>query len=148
MFAFSLVANSSWNDSPLIRSWGGAENIGKDPIIPHLFALFPWSSWLSAVNSWHPSLTGWLIGSQDGAPAATLIVSTLLSQFKQEEMEKYIGETLAAGLLRASFLGFVAQQGHLSLEPTKVSAVEEWPTPSSCKQLQHFMNFAIFFIVS
>lgn len=36
-----------------------------------------------------------------------------------------------------SFLGFVVQVFHLSPDPAKVSAVAEWPTPSSRKQPQY-----------
>lgn len=34
------------------------------------------------------------------------------------------------------FLGLVVQQGQLSQDPAKVSALAEWLTPSCCKQLQ------------
>lgn len=39
-----------------------------------------------------------------------------------------------------SFLGFIVKQGQLSPDPVKVQAVEEWPTPSTWKQLQQFLG--------
>ena len=44
-----------------------------------------------------------------------------------------------------SFLGFVLAQGKLQPDPAKVRAVEEWPTPSTRKQLQRFLGFANFY---
>ena len=40
-----------------------------------------------------------------------------------------------------SFLGFMIAQGKLQLDPAKIWAVEEWPTPPTWKQLQRFLGF-------
>lgn len=44
-----------------------------------------------------------------------------------------------------SFLGFVIAQGGLEMDPAKVKAVVEWPTPQSRKELQRFLGFANFY---
>lgn len=44
-----------------------------------------------------------------------------------------------------SFLGFVLAQGKLQPDPAKIRAVEEWPSPSTRKQLQRFLGFANFY---
>ncbi|XP_078798004.1 uncharacterized protein LOC101158741 isoform X1 [Oryzias latipes] len=41
-----------------------------------------------------------------------------------------------------SFLGFVIAEGEVRPEPAKISAVVNWPTPESRKQLQRFLGFA------
>ena len=44
-----------------------------------------------------------------------------------------------------SFLGFVISKGELRMDPAKVSAVADWPTPTNRKQLQRFNGFANFY---
>ena len=44
-----------------------------------------------------------------------------------------------------SFLGFVVSQRGLEMDPAKVKAVVEWPTPQSRKDLQRFLGFANFY---
>lgn len=44
-----------------------------------------------------------------------------------------------------SFLGFIISPNKVIMDPSKVSAVSEWPTPSDRKQLQRFLGFANFY---
>ncbi len=44
-----------------------------------------------------------------------------------------------------SFLGYIAAQGQLLPDPSKIQAAMEWLTPTSCKQMQHFLGFAYFY---
>ena len=44
-----------------------------------------------------------------------------------------------------SFLGFIISQGELRMDPAKVSAVADWPTPTNRKQLQRFLGFSNFY---
>lgn len=44
-----------------------------------------------------------------------------------------------------NFLGYVVEKGQLRPDPVKVKAVEDWPTPSTRKQLQRFLGFANFY---
>lgn len=44
-----------------------------------------------------------------------------------------------------SFLGFVVERGQIRSDPAKIKAVEEWPTPTTRKQLQRFLGFANFY---
>ncbi|XP_068508006.1 uncharacterized protein tctn1 isoform X2 [Syngnathus scovelli] len=44
-----------------------------------------------------------------------------------------------------SFLGFIVAPGKVEMDPAKVSAVTEWPTPDSRKKVQQFLGFANFY---
>lgn len=44
-----------------------------------------------------------------------------------------------------SFLGFVLSEGEIQMDPAKVSAVAEWATPRSRKEVQRFLGFANFY---
>ncbi|XP_061550331.1 uncharacterized protein LOC133411694, partial [Phycodurus eques] len=44
-----------------------------------------------------------------------------------------------------SFLGFVLAQGEVKMDPCKVDAVINWPTPTSRKDVQRFLGFANFY---
>ena len=43
------------------------------------------------------------------------------------------------------FLGYIIERGQVKADPEKIKAVTAWPTPSTRKQLQRFLGFAIFF---
>nr|XP_033466077.1 uncharacterized protein LOC117246330 [Epinephelus lanceolatus] len=47
--------------------------------------------------------------------------------------------------LSVSFLGFVLAEGEVRMDPLKVSAVQDWATPSNCKEVQRFLGFANFY---
>lgn len=44
-----------------------------------------------------------------------------------------------------SFLGFIVASGRVQMDPAKVNAVAEWPTPDSRKKVQQFLGFATFY---
>ena len=44
-----------------------------------------------------------------------------------------------------SFLGYIISQGQIEMDPAKVSAVAEWPSPPTRKRLQQFLGFANFY---
>lgn len=44
-----------------------------------------------------------------------------------------------------SFLGFIIEQGQLKPDPEKIRAVQEWPVPTTCRNLQRFLGFAKFY---
>ncbi|KAI4890447.1 hypothetical protein NFI96_003606 [Prochilodus magdalenae] len=46
---------------------------------------------------------------------------------------------------RVSFLGFIVSKGTLAMDPAKIRAVQDWPRPSSLKEVQRFLGFANFF---
>uniref|UniRef100_A0A8D0CUG7 Gypsy retrotransposon integrase-like protein 1 n=1 Tax=Sander lucioperca TaxID=283035 RepID=A0A8D0CUG7_SANLU len=56
---------------------------------------------------------------------------------KMEKCEFHVSNT--------SFLGYMIAQGELRMDPAKISAVTDWPAPSTRKQLQRFLGFANFY---
>lgn len=46
---------------------------------------------------------------------------------------------------KVSFLGFIIEEDSIKMDPSKVSAVANWPTPSCKKQVQQFLGFANFY---
>ena len=56
---------------------------------------------------------------------------------KAEKCEFHVSST--------SFLGFILGPDQIMMDPAKVSAVADWPTPSSRKKVQQFLGFANFY---
>ena len=48
-------------------------------------------------------------------------------------------------LSTVTFLGFIVSPGKVEMDPAKISAVAEWPTPTSRKKVQQFLGFANFY---
>ena len=46
---------------------------------------------------------------------------------------------------KTNFLGYVISTGNVGMDPEKVKAVEEWPTPTDRRGLQRFLGFANFY---
>ncbi|XP_071210165.1 uncharacterized protein [Salvelinus alpinus] len=46
---------------------------------------------------------------------------------------------------RVQFLGFVVEPGRVQMDPKKVGAVADWPTPKSVKEVQRFLGFTNFY---
>ncbi len=46
---------------------------------------------------------------------------------------------------QVQFLGFIIMPGHVQMDPRKVQAVTDWPTPSSVKEVQRFLGFTNFY---
>ncbi|KAK3515731.1 hypothetical protein QTP70_030176, partial [Hemibagrus guttatus] len=46
---------------------------------------------------------------------------------------------------QVQFLGFIVEPGCIQMDPQKVQAVTDWPTPSSVKEVQRFLGFANFY---
>lgn len=44
-----------------------------------------------------------------------------------------------------SFLGYIISSDGVSMDPAKISAITEWPTPRTIKELQQFLGFANFY---
>lgn len=44
-----------------------------------------------------------------------------------------------------SFLGHIISHKHIQMDPSKVAAVTNWPTPATRKELQRFLGFANFY---
>ncbi|KAK3520041.1 hypothetical protein QTP70_011913 [Hemibagrus guttatus] len=46
---------------------------------------------------------------------------------------------------QVQFLGFIIKPGQIKMDPQKVQAVVDWPSPSSVKEVQRFLGFANFY---
>lgn len=46
---------------------------------------------------------------------------------------------------QVKFLGFVIEPGQIQMDPQKIQAVVDWPSPSSVKEVQRFLGFANFY---
>ena len=44
-----------------------------------------------------------------------------------------------------SFLSFIINAGNIRMDPAKIKAATDWPTPSTCKELQRFLGFPNFY---
>ena len=43
-----------------------------------------------------------------------------------------------------TFVGFLVPKSGIGMDPAKVAAILEWPTPTSVKEIQSFLGFANF----
>ena len=44
-----------------------------------------------------------------------------------------------------TFVGFLVSKDGIGMDPAKVAAIMEWPTPRNVKQVQSFLGFANFY---
>ena len=75
-----------------------------------------------------------------------LIDRTIYVLRKLEEHNLYIKPEKCEFLVsRVSVLGFVIDNGTVSMEPQKVSGIAEWPPPENVSQLRSFAGFCNFY---
>jgi hypothetical protein len=43
------------------------------------------------------------------------------------------------------FLGLIIKPNHLSMDPTKLAGIKDWPTPATVKAVQSFLGFVNFY---
>ena len=46
---------------------------------------------------------------------------------------------------QVEFLGFVVGDSGVSMEPSRIATIQDWPVPKSFKQVQVFLGFANFY---
>jgi hypothetical protein len=46
---------------------------------------------------------------------------------------------------KVGFLGFVIEGGKVSMDPSKISGIAEWPLPKTVSQLRSFLGFCNFY---
>ena len=44
-----------------------------------------------------------------------------------------------------TFVGFLVSKSGIGMDPAKVAAILEWPTPTTVKEVQSFLGFANFY---
>ncbi|KAK3548969.1 hypothetical protein QTP70_022645, partial [Hemibagrus guttatus] len=71
-------------------------------------------------------------------------VRTVLTRLLQNHL--YVkGEKCKFHCIKITFLGYVISQQGVEMDQTKVRAVTEWPEPTTVRELQCFLGFAIFY---
>src|SRR5690606_35886550 len=55
------------------------------------------------------------------------------------------GEKCDFFVTKTNFLGFIISENGVSMDPKKVAAVREWPTPKNVKDVQSFLGFTNFY---
>ena len=48
-------------------------------------------------------------------------------------------------LQQVEYLGLIISPDHIAMDPTKLSGIMEWPTPTKPKDVQKFLGFANFY---
>jgi Reverse transcriptase (RNA-dependent DNA polymerase) len=43
------------------------------------------------------------------------------------------------------FLGLIVRPNHLSMDPTKLTGIKDWPTPTNVKRVRSFLGFGNFY---
>ena len=46
---------------------------------------------------------------------------------------------------RIEWLGMVIQEGRITMDPGKLKGIQEWPVPTTIKQVQGFLGFGNFY---
>ena len=46
---------------------------------------------------------------------------------------------------KISFLGMIIEQGKISMDPTKVKGIRDWPAPTMVKEVRQFLGFGNFY---
>lgn len=86
---------------------------------------------------WHFNFFPWFGVSSETCQTSPH-VSIGESLFVKAEKFEFLSPTV-------SFLGFIISEGEIKVEPEKMWAVLDWPTPGSRKDVQHFLGFAHFY---
>lgn len=60
-------------------------------------------------------------------------------------LQRLLENKLYVKAVTISFLGFIVAPGKNQMDPAKVRAVTEWPTPDSRKKVQQFLRFTNFY---
>ena len=43
------------------------------------------------------------------------------------------------------YLGLIISEGEIHMDPVKLKAIKDWPTPKSVKEIQKFLGFCNFY---
>ena len=71
-------------------------------------------------------------------------VRTILQRLKDNNLYSKI-EKCIFHASSVEFLGYVVSSNGISMEPSRVKAIRDWPTPRSIKDIQKFLGFANFY---
>jgi len=94
---------------------------------------------------------GWLTVYMDDILIASesredLAEKTRLVLQKLQNNDLYLKpEKCEFNVTRTDYLGFVIEQGQISMDPVKVKGIADWPAPRTLKQLRSFIGFCNFY---
>ena len=46
---------------------------------------------------------------------------------------------------RIEYLGMIIEEGKISMDPVKLASIQDWPTPTTVKQVRSFLGFGNFY---
>ena len=46
---------------------------------------------------------------------------------------------------KVDYLGIIIEEGRISMDPIKLAGIQEWPTPTTVKQVRSFLGFGNFY---
>jgi hypothetical protein len=94
---------------------------------------------------------GWLVVYMDDILIASdskedLREKTRLVLEKLKKSDLFIKpEKCEFEVTKTDYLGFVIEEGQISMDPTKVQGIADWPAPRTVKQLRSFLGFCNFY---
>jgi hypothetical protein len=63
-----------------------------------------------------------------------------------QENDLYLkAEKCKFDIQEVEFLGLIVKPNHLSMDPTKLSGIKDWPTPATVKAVRSFLGFGNFY---
>ena len=46
---------------------------------------------------------------------------------------------------KVKYLGLILSEGHIEMDPVKVTGIQDWPTPRNVTKVQSFIGFVKFY---
>ena len=94
---------------------------------------------------------GWLIVYMDNMLITASDEKTNIKQTKRvlqrmKEIDLHLKlKKCKFGVKEVDFLGLILQPGEIAMDPTKLSSIAEWPTPTKVKDVRSFLGFANYY---
>lgn len=94
---------------------------------------------------------GWLIVYMDNmlitaSDKQTNIKKTKRVPQRMEELDPHPKlKKCKFGVTEVDFLGLILQPGEIVIDPTKLSGIADWPTPTKVKDVRSFLGFANYY---